>query len=105
MNLVGFDAGQGARAGDRSLGWLKDGTWLRLAGRRCSATSARRWPRTGSCAARRGLLAPVRAGQFFVFLGALIAELGFIGGIVGGAKKNKADKKAKMMAAAERKRK
>ncbi|MBZ0151431.1 MAG: hypothetical protein K8J09_07850, partial [Planctomycetes bacterium] len=43
-------------------------------------------------------------GQLFVGLGALLAELGFIGGIVGGAKKNKSDMKAKMMAAAERKR-
>ncbi|MBL8726427.1 MAG: hypothetical protein JNK49_20455 [Planctomycetes bacterium] len=44
-------------------------------------------------------------GQFFVFLGSLIAELGFVGGIVGGAKKNKLEKQAKMLAAAERKRK
>lgn len=44
-------------------------------------------------------------GQFFVFLGSLIAELGFFGGVLGGAKKNKQDKQAKMMAAAERKRK
>lgn len=43
-------------------------------------------------------------GQFFVFLGALLAELGFFGGVVGGAKKNKQDKQAKQMAAAERKR-
>ena len=43
-------------------------------------------------------------GQFFVFLGALIAELGFVGGVIGGAKKNKADTKQKQMAAAERKR-
>ena len=43
-------------------------------------------------------------GQFFVFLGALIAELGFVGGVIGGAKKNKADQKQKQMAAAERKR-
>jgi hypothetical protein len=44
-------------------------------------------------------------GTFFVMLGGLIAELGFLGGIVGGAKQNAADKKAKQMAAAERKRK
>ena len=43
-------------------------------------------------------------GQFFVFLGALIAELGFLGGIIGGAKKNKDDQKQRQMAAAERKR-
>ncbi|MFN9704594.1 MAG: hypothetical protein ACK595_07195, partial [Planctomycetota bacterium] len=41
-------------------------------------------------------------GNVFVFLGALLAELGFLGGIVGGAKKNKADTKAMMPAAAER---
>jgi hypothetical protein len=34
-----------------------------------------------------------------------MAELGFLGGIVGGAKKNKAETKAKMQASAERKRK
>lgn len=44
-------------------------------------------------------------GQIFVFLGALLAEIGLFGGIVGGAKKNKADKKAMMMAIAEKKRK
>jgi hypothetical protein len=43
-------------------------------------------------------------GQFFVFFGALMAELGFFGGVLGGAKKNKMDKQAKQMAAAERKR-
>lgn len=43
-------------------------------------------------------------GQFFVFLGALLAELGFIGGVLGGAKKNKELKQQKQMAAAERKR-
>jgi hypothetical protein len=41
----------------------------------------------------------------FVFLGALLAEFSLIGGIVGGAKKNSAEKKAKMMAIAEKKRK
>lgn len=44
-------------------------------------------------------------GQFFVFLGSLIAEIGFVGGILGGAKQNKLEKQAKMLAAAERKRK
>ncbi|MFY9345208.1 MAG: hypothetical protein WAT39_22150 [Planctomycetota bacterium] len=44
-------------------------------------------------------------GQFFILLGGLIAELGFLGGIVGGAKQNSADKKAKQLAAAERRRK
>lgn len=44
-------------------------------------------------------------GQFFVFLGALIAELGFVGGVLGGAKKNKQIKQAKMQAASEKRRK
>jgi hypothetical protein len=43
-------------------------------------------------------------GHFFIFLGGAIAELGFLGGIVAGAKKNSADQKAKQVAAAERKR-
>ncbi|MCA8949267.1 MAG: hypothetical protein KDE27_07180 [Planctomycetes bacterium] len=43
-------------------------------------------------------------GSFFVFLGALIAELGFVGGVLGGAKKNKQLKQAKMAAAAEKRR-
>ncbi|MBM4060034.1 MAG: hypothetical protein FJ265_02910 [Planctomycetes bacterium] len=44
-------------------------------------------------------------GQFFVFLGAVFAELGFVGGVIGGARKNKQEKQARMMAAAERRRK
>ncbi len=43
-------------------------------------------------------------GVFFVFLGAVLAELGFIGGVMGGAKKNKELKQAKMAAAAEKRR-
>lgn len=44
-------------------------------------------------------------GRFFVFLGALIAEVGFVMGVVGGHKQNKAQAKQKQMAAAERRRK
>ena len=44
-------------------------------------------------------------GQFFVFLGALLAELGFVMGVVGGAKQNKNVAKQKQMKAAERRRK
>ena len=40
-----------------------------------------------------------------VFLGALLAEAGFVMGVVGGAKQNKQQAKAKQMAAAERRRK
>ncbi len=43
-------------------------------------------------------------GQIFVFLGALLAELGFFGGVLGGAKKNKQDRQQKQMVASERKR-
>lgn len=43
-------------------------------------------------------------GNFLLMLGGLIAELGFIGGIVGGMKQNKQETVAKRMAAAERKR-
>ncbi len=44
-------------------------------------------------------------GRFFVTLGGLYAELGFFGGILGGAKQNKMMKQQKQMAASERKRK
>ncbi len=44
-------------------------------------------------------------GNVFIFLGALIAEAGFIMGIVGGAKQNKNATKQKQMKAAERRRK
>jgi hypothetical protein len=43
-------------------------------------------------------------GKVFVLLGALFAELGFFGGVLGGAKKNKQDQRARQMAATERKR-
>lgn len=43
-------------------------------------------------------------GQIFVFLGAVWAELGFFGGVLGGAKKNKQLKQQKQMAAAEKRR-
>jgi hypothetical protein len=43
-------------------------------------------------------------GKIFVLLGALQAELGFFGGVLGGAKQNKQQKKQKQMTASERKR-
>jgi hypothetical protein len=43
-------------------------------------------------------------GRFVVFLGALLAEVSFFGGVLAGMKKNKQDKMQKQMAAAERKR-
>lgn len=44
-------------------------------------------------------------GNVFVFFGALIAEAGFVMGVVGGAKQNKQATKEKQMKAAERRRK
>jgi hypothetical protein len=43
-------------------------------------------------------------GRFFVFVGALLAEIFFVAGIVGGAKQNKQQKLARMAQASERKR-
>ncbi|MBL9079355.1 MAG: hypothetical protein JNL08_17775 [Planctomycetes bacterium] len=43
-------------------------------------------------------------GKFFVLIGSVIAEIGFFGGVLGGAKKNKQEKQSRMMAATERKR-
>jgi hypothetical protein len=43
-------------------------------------------------------------GRFFVFLGALLTEIYFILGIVGGAKKNKEQKAARQAQAGDRKR-
>jgi hypothetical protein len=43
-------------------------------------------------------------GKLLAMFGGLIAMMGFFGGIMGGAKKNKQDRQSKMMAAAERKR-
>lgn len=44
-------------------------------------------------------------GNFMIFLGALIAEAGFIMGVVGGAKQNKNATRQKQMKSAERRRK
>lgn len=107
MSLVGFDPAK-AHALAIEAGWLKDGTWLKY-----SLTWKELFGDIGSALAKdseaalrvEGFWRLLGVGNFFVFLGALIAELGFIGGIVGGAKQNKADQKAKQMAAAERKRK
>ncbi|MBL8729225.1 MAG: hypothetical protein JNM25_12380 [Planctomycetes bacterium] len=43
-------------------------------------------------------------GKILVLLGALVAELGFFGGVLGGAKKNKQDRQSRQMSATERKR-
>ena len=43
-------------------------------------------------------------GKILVLLGAFVAELGFFGGVLGGAKKNKQDRQSRQMTATERKR-
>jgi hypothetical protein len=43
-------------------------------------------------------------GKILVLLGAFVAELGFFGGVLGGAKKNKQDRQSRQMSATERKR-
>lgn len=107
MNLVGFDpAAQHKLAVE--AGWLKDGEWLKY-----SADWKSLFADIGSALMKsqeagqrvEGFWRLLGVGNFFVFLGALIAELGFLGGIVGGHKQNKAEQKQKQMAAAERKRK
>lgn len=107
MNIVAFDP-MAARTAAIEMGWLKD-----LPSTMPSASLGEMFADIGGALAKKAepaakveyfwrLFGP---GQIFVFLGALLAEFAFIGGIVGGAKKNSADKKAKMMAIAEKKRK
>lgn len=107
MGLVSYDP-EAALAAAKSDGLLKAeaqvSTWKTLttdlftAGRPSSEAPA--------AALRAGnfwrLFGP---GKVFVLLGALIAILGFFGGIVGGAKQNKQEKKVRQSAASERKRK
>ncbi len=107
MILVGFDPAQ-ALAAAKAHGILpanaESSTWGTLFD---DLFTAGRPSEDAPAAAARAetfwrLLGP---GRLFVMLGGLIAELGFFGGILGGAKKNKQDKQAKQMAASERKRK
>lgn len=106
MNMAGFDAAA-AHAQAVKSGWIVDGTWT------YSATWKDMFADMGGALAKdneaalrvEGFWRLLGVGNVFIFLGALIAELGFVGGIVGGAKQNKAEAKAKQMAAAERKRK
>jgi hypothetical protein len=107
MNLIAFDP-MAARMAAIEMGWLKD-----VAATMPSASFGEMFADIGGALAKKAepaakveyfwrLFGP---GQVFVFLGALLAEFSLIGGIVGGAKKNSAEKKAKMMAIAEKKRK
>lgn len=107
MNIVAFDPIAAHKAAV-AMGWLQD-----LPSTVPSASLGEMFKHMGGALAKSAedaahveyfwrLFGP---GQLFVFLGALLAEFSLIGGIVGGAKKNSAEKKAKMMAIAEKKRK
>lgn len=106
MSMTSFDP-EAARKLAVEAGWLADGSWLTH-----SADWKSMFKDMGSAAAKsqeaaarvEGFWRLLGPGHVLVFLGALIAELGFVGGIVGGHKKNKADQKQKQLAAAERKR-
>lgn len=107
MAMISFDPAV-AHANAVQAGWLKEGTWLTYSETWKAAFSdmgsaLMKNPEAG--ARVEGFWRLLGVGNVFVFLGALIAELGFVAGIVGGAKQNKADAKQRQMAAAERKRK
>ena len=107
MSLVSFDP---QVAYDRAVasGWIAPGSHFTF-----SADWKALFADMGSTIAK-GIEAPGRVegfwrllgvGNVIVCVGALIAEVGFLAGVVGGARKNKADQKQKQMAAAERRRK
>lgn len=105
MKMAGFDP-KTAHDDAMKLGWLPaagiaySDTWKALFSDMGSALmkSAEAADRVG------GFWRLFGTGPFFVLLGALLAELGFLGGVLGGAKQNKQMKQQKQMAAAERKR-
>ena len=107
MNIVAFDP-IAARAAAIEMGWFKD-----LPATMPSGSLGEMFADIGGALAKKAEAAArveyfwrlFGPGQLFVFLGSLLAEFALIGGIVGGAKKNSAEKKAKMMAIAEKKRK
>lgn len=104
MNMAAFDASVAQQAAV-AAGWVRpdmpfSADWKAMFGDIGSALA-----KNAEAAVRvEGFWRLFGPGQFFVFLGALMAEFGFFGGVIGGAKKNKADQKQKQMAAAERKR-
>jgi len=107
MNLVSFDPAAAHKVAVEA-GWIKDGTWFTYSASWKAAFSdigAAIMKNAEAGVRVEGFWRLLGVGNFFVFFGALIAELGFVMGIVGGAKHNKAEMKAKQMAAAERKRK
>ncbi|MEO6597349.1 MAG: hypothetical protein ABIP94_21610 [Planctomycetota bacterium] len=106
MNLIGFDPDASLKLAQLN-GTLPNGaevsTWKTLA---TDMFAAGRPSDEAPLAAARvenfwRLFGP---GRFFVFLGSLVAELGFFGGVLGGAKKNKQVRQQKQMTASERKR-
>lgn len=106
MNLMAFDPTTALEAADKA-GWLKkDGFTFSDSWAGVFRDMGGAIMKDAAAGVRvEGFWRLLGVGNVFVFLGALMAELGFLGGIVGGAKKNKADTKAKMQASAERKRK
>lgn len=107
MNMSAFEPAEAAKAA-MERGWVHGNfaypdSWKAMFGD--MGTGLGKSADAGDAAARVGNFWRLfGTGQFFVFFGALFAELGFIGGIFGGMKKNKELKQAKQMAAAERKR-
>ena len=107
MALIGFQP-QAAYERATQAGWIAPGTWFTY-----SADWKALFADMGSALMKsqdapgrvEGFWRLLGVGNVVVFLGALIAELGFVLGIVGGARKNKADAKQKQMTAAERRRK
>lgn len=105
-NMVAFDA-EAALAAAKASKWLPDAavasaSWKELLADMFGGIARRNTESLAKAETFWRLFGP---GQFFIMLGGLIAEFGFLGGIAGGVKQNSADKKAKQMAAAERKRK
>lgn len=106
MAMVAYDSVEAVKAAVAS-GYMKDGpvsTWGTL----FSDMFAAGRPGAGSIEPAQKVSAFWTAfgpGKFFVTLGGLFAELGFLSGILGGAKQNKQLKQNKQMTAAERKRK
>lgn len=103
-NMALFDPGA-AHGMARTMGWLASdvpfsGSWKEMFGDVGAALA-----KNAEAAVRvENFWRLFGPGQFFVFVGAAIAELGFVAGIVGGAKQNKQEQKQRQMAAAERKR-
>jgi len=105
-NMVAFDAEVALQVA-KTRGWLPADSmsslsWKELLGDMFAGLAKRNPEALQRAETFWRLFGPA---NFFIMLGALIAEVGFISGIVGGAKKNKADQTAKRMAVAERKRK